>query len=226
MGDRAGQGARARQDAARARALGVRAPRLVLTMFEDVLEHLARRAGHRPHPRRDGGPDDATLGERKGATILREGRSSGLNAACGEERAMRCRARRQRVLFIPADVPLATAAEIGRIVSGASAPGPRSPGHRSGARLVGAPMRSCFRLPMRFRRAFGEDSFARHCRQALERGLEPRKCCGLRGLSRDIDEPSDLAALFEAKRGSSRYAFLHAALRNLETVRETSPRTL
>ena len=195
--------------------------RLVLAMFEDVLEALRQAPAVGPILVVTADPDVATLGERKGATILREGRSSGLNAAIRRGARHACRQGAERALFIPADVPLATAAEIGRIVA--------EPRLRDRDRPVIVPARVgggtnalVLSPPDALAPNFGEGSFARHCRQALERALEPR-ILRLRGLSRDIDEPADLVALVAESRGSSRYAFLHAALRNLEAVRGTSP---
>ena len=77
---------------------------------------------------------------------------------------------------------------------------------------------------MRFRRALARTALPAIAGKPPS-AASKRKSCGLRGLSRDIDEPADLAALVEAKRGSARYAFLHAALRNHEIRRKTSPRT-
>ena len=197
---------------------------LVLTMFEDVLGILRGTQGIDRILVVTADPTIAALGERKGAMILRERHSSGLNAALRRGARHAHREGAKRVLFIPADVPLATPAEIGRIVSGAR-PSERDSAVIVPARLGGGTNALVLSPPDALSPSFGEDSFARHCRQAFGRGLEAQ-VVRLRGLSRDIDEPSDLAALFEAKRGSARYAPLHAALCNHEIRRKTSPRIM
>jgi 2-phospho-L-lactate guanylyltransferase len=189
--------------------------RLVLTMLEDVLDILRRAPciGRTLVVTAD--RDVAGLAMRTGAAVLREGRSSGLNAAIrlGARHARRRGA--TRALFIPADVPLATAAEIGRI---AAAP-PRDLDHpvivpdRDGVgtnALLLSP-------PDALDPSFGEGSFARHCEQAVARGFVPR-VMRLQGLGRDIDEPADLAALLDETLGSPRYAFLHRASRRCKTM--------
>jgi 2-phospho-L-lactate guanylyltransferase len=197
---------------------------LVLTMFEEVLDILRGTQGIGPLLVVTADAKIAALGERKGAMILREGRACGLNAALRRGARHARRQGAKRVLFIPADVPLATPAEIGRIVSA-----PRRGGRDSAiivpARLGGGTNALMLSPPDALSPSFGEQSFARHCRQAAERGLET-KVMRLRGLSRDIDEPADLAVLFEAKRGSPGYALPHAALRDHEIRRKTSPRIM
>lgn len=197
---------------------------LVLTMFEEVVEILRDAGGIGRILVVTADPKIAALGERKGAMILREGRSSGLNAALrrGARRARREGA--SRVLFIPADVPLATPMEIDRIVSGPW-PSEREIAVIVPARLGGGTNALVLSPPDALLPSFGEESFASHCRQAAERGLE-MKVVRLRGLGQDIDEPADLAALIELKRGWARYAFLQAGLRKDGIGYKTSPRIM
>jgi 2-phospho-L-lactate/phosphoenolpyruvate guanylyltransferase len=192
--------------------------RLVLSMFEDVLDILHRVPAIGPILVVTPDPDIAELAQRKGATVLREGRSRGLNAAIRRGARQARRHGAARALFIPADVPLATAAEIGRIVA--------QPRLRDRHRPVIVPARDgggtnalVLSPPDALDPNFGEGSFARHCRQAVERGLDPR-VVRLRGLGQDIDEPADLAALLEGSRESRRYAFLRAAFRTAKTTPE------
>lgn len=195
---------------------------LVTTMFGEVLDVLLGAAGIGPILVVTADPRIAALGERKGALILREARSSGLNSALRRGARHARRAGASRVLFIPADVPLTTPAEIARIVS-SSPPDEGAHALIVPAQLGGGTNALMLSPPDALSPNFGEQSFAAHCRQAAERGLAT-KVVRLGGLGRDIDEPADLAALLEAKARSGRYAFLRAAVHNYEIRRETSGR--
>ncbi|HKX11083.1 MAG TPA: 2-phospho-L-lactate guanylyltransferase [Stellaceae bacterium] len=103
------------------------------------------------------------------------------------------------MLAIPADVPLASAAEIGEIASVATA--------RPAVTLVPAladmgtnaiALTPSDAIPIRF----GKQSFFQHLEAALERGLTPR-ILRLPGIGLDIDRPEDLAA-FMARRSDTR----------------------
>lgn len=213
---------------AKTRLAGVLAPparrQLVLTMFEDVLAILRATPAIGPILVVTADRWVALNGKRDGARILSEGRSAGLNAALhlGARHARREGAK--RVLFIPADVPLATPAEISQIVSGPW------PSEREFAVIVPARKGEgtnalLLSPPEALAPNFGKDSFALHCRQAAKRGLEA-KLLPLRGLGKDIDEPADLGALMAASRGSARYAFLPAALREHASRIKTPPRIM
>ncbi|HLJ18593.1 MAG TPA: 2-phospho-L-lactate guanylyltransferase [Stellaceae bacterium] len=94
------------------------------------------------------------------------------------------------MLAIPADVPLATAAEIAEIAAESSA--------HPAVTLVPAladmgtnaiALTPSDAIPIRF----GQQSFFQHLEAALERGLAPR-ILRLPGIGLDIDRPEDLAA--------------------------------
>jgi 2-phospho-L-lactate/phosphoenolpyruvate guanylyltransferase len=179
--------------------------RLVLTMLEDVLVLLGGTAGitrilvvtpdrevaaaaadHDAGVVNDDGPGDLNMAVRRGLAFA---------SSEGAERA----------LVIPADVPLATNAEILAILASApvgSKPQavivPSEDGEGTNAMLL-AP-------PEAMRPEFGEGSFVRHVAQAVALGLDFR-VLRLPGLGADIDQPHDLARLAAAER----YAFLNAA---------------
>jgi len=121
-------------------------------------------------------------------------------------------------------VPLATPSEISRIVSGPW-PAERALAVIVPARSGGGTNALMLSPPDALAPCFGELSFASHYRQALERGLDPH-VLRLRGLGKDIDEPADLAALLETRRGSARYAFLCAAIREYGIHRKAAPRIM
>src|SRR5690242_4099071 len=94
------------------------------------------------------------------------------------------------MLAVPADVPLATAAEIGAILAEVQT--------RPAVTLVPAladmgtnaiALTPSEAIPIRF----GQQSFFQHLEAALERGIAPR-ILRLPGLGLDIDRPEDLAA--------------------------------
>ncbi|MFI4994158.1 MAG: 2-phospho-L-lactate guanylyltransferase [Hyphomicrobiales bacterium] len=189
---------------------------LVLTMLEDVLDILHGASGVDRILVVTADRHVGDLACRKGATILREERSCGLNAAIslGARHALRHGA--VRALFVPADVPLATTAEIDRILA--------PPGPEDSFRPVIVPASDLdgtnallLAPPDALDPDFGVGSFARHCRQAVARGLEPR-VLRLAGLGTDIDEPKDLARLAERSGGSPRYAFLRKVSRTQESM--------
>ncbi|MBV9113203.1 MAG: 2-phospho-L-lactate guanylyltransferase [Hyphomicrobiales bacterium] len=187
---------------------------LVLTMFEDVLATLRGTPGIGPILVVTADRWVAAIGERHGARIVVEGQPFGLNAALGQGARSAMREGARRILFIPADVPLAKPAEISLL---ASEPGDRE---RRVAVIVPAEIGGgtnalLLSPPDALAPNFGEDSFALHCQQAFRRGLVP-KVLRFNGLGRDIDEPTDVDALMQESSESTRYTFLQPALRDHE----------
>jgi 2-phospho-L-lactate guanylyltransferase len=182
--------------------------RLVLTMLEDVLALLgdvgpiARTLVVTPDA------DVAAVATGHGAVVVDEEGPSDLNSAVRRGLAYARRRGAERALVIPADVPLATRAEVRSVL--ASAPTgparqvvivPSEAGEGTNALLL---------TPTDvFEPAFGEGSFVRHVAQAVALGLDFR-VLRLPGLGADIDQPRHLARLAAAMRGSDRYAFLDA----------------
>lgn len=179
---------------------------LMLVMLEDVLatlQHVERL-----------GPvlvvtPDAEVAERAvnaGARVLREASSQGHSdaAIAGFSHAQSHGA--SRVLTLPADAPLVTAAELCSLIEGAAAKAgphltlvPSHDGDGTNGFLVSP--------PDLMQPSFGPGSFARHLAHAAARKIECR-VHQLPGLALDIDEPGDLTRLIAQKRGDQRYGFL------------------
>jgi 2-phospho-L-lactate/phosphoenolpyruvate guanylyltransferase len=179
--------------------------RLVLTMLEDVLAllsgipNVARILVVTPDP------DVAATATNHGAGVVSEDGQSDLNAAVRRGLAYASHEGAARALVVPADVPLATNAEILSILASAPAGSkphvviaPSEDGEGTNAMLL-AP-------PEAMRPEFGEGSFVRHVAQAVALGLDFR-VLRLPGLGADIDQPRDLTRLA----ATERYAFLNAA---------------
>ena len=134
------------------------------------------------------------------ADLRHEGPSAAIMLAAKELAA----ARVAGILAIPADVPLASAAEIGEIASVATA--------RPAVTLVPAladmgtnaiALTPSDAIPIRF----GKQSFFQHLEAALERGITPR-ILRLPGIGLDIDRPEDLAAFLARCSKTRSHAFL------------------
>jgi 2-phospho-L-lactate guanylyltransferase len=115
---------------------------------------------------------------------------------------------------MPADVPLATAREIGEIAAcDVAEPGatiiPSRDGNGTNALFLSP--------PGALDPSFGVGSFARHCKQAATRGIELR-VMRLCGVGVDIDEAADLPYLFRGDPSSRRYGFLNSTLRDAGLV--------
>jgi len=163
---------------------------LSLTMLLDVLTALrrTRRFAEVVLVTRD--VDGARLGRTKGARILSEGPSRGLNRAVRKGIGLAEREGAVQVLIIPADVPLVTPMDLERILrAGREKEVVVVPSYDEGgtnALLLSPPAI----MPV----AYGRDSFKRHCRVARNRDLRVR-VVRLRSLQLDIDTPSDLRRL-------------------------------
>jgi 2-phospho-L-lactate guanylyltransferase len=192
--------------------------RLVLTMLEDVLALLADLAGIARVLVVTPDPDVAAAATRHGAGVITEDSHGDLNAAVRRGLAQAQTQGAERALVIPADVPLATHAEIRSILDTAPA-GPKphvvivpsEDGDGTNALLL-AP-------PEALRPEFGEGSFVRHVAQAVALGLDFR-VLRLPGLAADIDQPRDLARLAAIER----YAFLGAVAKSQSGDRAQYPR--
>jgi 2-phospho-L-lactate guanylyltransferase len=134
------------------------------------------------------------LAEKYGADVLWEAANLGVNAAVAAgARALAAR-EDSAMLFVPGDVPLVTAPEIGRILDGTDAgPAvsivPARAGGGTNALYCAPPEAIEFR--------FGEDSFQRHLSAARAHGLAPR-VIDSPALGLDIDKPADIRALLRA----------------------------
>ena len=139
---------------------------------------------------------------------MQEGSCLGLNAALSLGAAEASRQGAARVLFIPADLPFATAAEIGEVTEAPRLSQPHAvivpdrEGAGTNALLLSPPDILGPR--------FGPRSFDRHCEAAHAQGVRVR-VLRPEGLGVDIDEPVDLALLARRARELPRYRFLDEA---------------
>ena len=178
--------------------------RLVLTMLEDVLAALA-------------GVDSidcvvvvtpdarvAALAQTHGATVVPEPGAEELNAAVGSGIAYACSRGVGQALVLPADVPLATPDELRSLI--------QSRGGQPGVTLApshdGNGTNGLFLAPPNaIEPCYGPGSYLQHMSQAMARRVDVN-VVHLEGLSRDIDNPSDLALLLAHPHAAERYAFL------------------
>ena len=163
---------------------------LALAMLEDVLGAAAATPGLAGIVVVTVDPAAGRLARRFGARLVVDGARDGhTGAVAAAARLLRAEGR-AGMLTLPGDIPLATAAEIGSLLS-AHRPAPSftiAPSHDEGgsnAVLVSPPDA----VPLRF----GVDSFFPHLRAAAARGIRPT-VLRLPGIALDIDNPQDLAA--------------------------------
>lgn len=160
---------------------------LSLAMLSDVLDALRRtkKVGRVVLVTRD--INAARLGTAKGARVLSEGRSHGLNPALRTGIRFAEREGAQRVLIVPADVPLAKPKDLNRMLRA---------GRETSVLIVpsydgGGTNALLLRPPDIMRVSYGRNSFRRHCRLARKKGLRAR-ILKARSLQLDVDTPHDL----------------------------------
>jgi 2-phospho-L-lactate guanylyltransferase len=114
------------------------------------------------------------------------------------------------VLALPADIPMATAAEIASVARCAAAAASRPPGRAltlvpsrdgDGSNAVGVSPPSALAF------SFGPDSRRRHVAAAVRTGLDVHEL-NLPGIGLDIDGPDDLAALLRLRGPGSTHVLL------------------
>jgi 2-phospho-L-lactate guanylyltransferase len=162
---------------------------LALAMLEDVLAALAQARGLTGIMVVTIDKTAQRLARRYGATISTHACRDGHTAAVmGAARSLARRG--EAMLTIPGDVPLATAAEIERVIDT----------HQSGSRFVIVPARdelgsnAILAAPAdAVLLRFGENSFFPHLDAARRCGIAP-VVLSLPGIGLDIDTPNDLAA--------------------------------
>jgi 2-phospho-L-lactate guanylyltransferase len=162
---------------------------LALAMLEDVLEALAGAHGLAGIIVVTVDPVARELAARYGAKISADHATEGHTAAVMGA-ARRLATRGEAMMTIPGDVPLATSAEIERVIAA----------YNQGHRFIIVPARDemgsntilaapADAVPLRF----GEDSYFPHLDAARACGIELASI-PLSGIGLDIDTPEDLAA--------------------------------
>ncbi|MDX2202946.1 MAG: 2-phospho-L-lactate guanylyltransferase [Hyphomicrobiaceae bacterium] len=176
--------------------------RLVLQMLADVIAALkgAPRISRVLVVTAD--QDVAAYAMTRGAEVLAEPSASGLNAGVTRGLEAAQAAGHAAALVLPADLPLATAADIAQLVGlalGSRTPQlamvPAADGDGTNALLISP--------PLALAPAFGPGSFLAHLAQALARKIDVR-VVHLASLAHDMDRPGDLGHL----KGLDRYSFL------------------
>ena len=164
---------------------------LALAMLEDVLAALAEVAGLAGRLLVTTDPAATRLAARYDAQCMAEGADDGHTGAVAAAARHLARKGCASMLTLPGDIPLVTAAEIGRVIA-AHRPAPSFtivPSHDergSNAILLSPPDAVTLR--------FGEDSFFPHLAAAEARSIAP-SIVHLPGIAFDIDNPADLAHL-------------------------------
>jgi 2-phospho-L-lactate guanylyltransferase len=160
---------------------------LSLAMLCDVLDALrqTKEVGRVVLVTRD--INAARLGTAKGARVLSEGRSHGLNPALRTGIRFAEREGAEQVLIIPADVPLAKPEDLRRTLRA---------GRKTSVLIVpsydgGGTNALLLRPPSVIPVSYGRNSYQRHCRFSREKGLRAR-ILKPRSLQLDVDTPFDL----------------------------------
>jgi 2-phospho-L-lactate guanylyltransferase len=162
---------------------------LALAMLEDVLAALAEAAGLAGRLLVTTDTAALALAGRYSFLAMAEGAADGHTGAVTAAARRLVAEGRAGMLTVPGDIPLVTAAEIGRLLA-AHRPAPSftiAPSHDekgSNAILMSPPDA----VPLRF----GDDSFFPHLAAARGRGIAPT-VLHLPGIALDIDNPADLA---------------------------------
>jgi 2-phospho-L-lactate guanylyltransferase len=184
--------------------------RLMLAMLRDVLATLSQVEALGPVLVVTPDAEVAELAVRRGVGVLREARTQGHSAAAVAGFAYAAAHGAKRALTLPADAPLLTPAELGRLIDATDT--------EAGARVALVPSHDgdgtnavLAAPPDVFPPRFGPGSFARHCAAAKAMGLACR-VVELTGLGMDVDEPRDLQALLALKGDDPNYAFLREPL--------------
>jgi 2-phospho-L-lactate guanylyltransferase len=206
--------------AAKQRLAPVLAPHLrqalALAMLEDVLAALAEIQGIDGRLLVTTDPAALVLAARYDCASMGEGAGDGHSGAVAAAAQRLAREGRGSMLALPGDIPLVTAAEIGRVIA-AHRPAPSFtivPSHDergSNAILMSPPAAVTLR--------FGENSFFPHLAAAEARGIAPT-VLHLPGIALDIDNPLDLAH-FARLRSRTRAGRLLAESASLRVAAET-----
>ncbi len=195
-------------DAAKQRLVDVLSPaerRLLLrAMLEDVLatlSHVATLDGVAVVSR---DPVAASLARSYGALLMMEAENRGQSAAVSMAAVRLAAEGVDGMITVPADVPLATPAEIGEVlaVHGPALALTIVPARdENGSNCVACSPTDC--IPFRF----GDGSFSAHLEEARCQGITPR-VLHLPGLGLDVDTPADLGVLLDRPGDTRTHAYL------------------
>ena len=184
---------------------------LFRAMVEDVLEALSRVHGLAGICVFTRDSEAIALAKRYGARLVMEGESLGQTAAVTAAASVLAVDGVADVVCVPGDVPLATAAEIERVLARHRA----APDIRPRVTIVpardglGSNCMVCSppdALPFQF----GDDSFVRHLAAARRAGVVVRTMEAA-GLGLDVDTPDDLAVLLQRAGTTRAQAYLKAS---------------
>jgi 2-phospho-L-lactate guanylyltransferase len=171
---------------------------LALAMLEDVLAAVAKVQGLAGRLLVTADTEALVLAARYDCAVMREGADAGHTGAVAAAARRLTREGHNAMLTLPGDIPLVTAAEIGRLIADHH-PAPSftiAPSHDergSNAVLMSPPDA----VPL----VFGENSFFPHLAAAEERGIAPT-VLHLPGIAMDIDNPGDLAHFARLRSGT------------------------
>jgi 2-phospho-L-lactate guanylyltransferase len=176
---------------------------LCLAMLSDVLDALRGTKGIRRILVVTRDINAARLGAGKGARVLSEGRTRGLNPAVRRGIRFAEREGADQVLIVPADVPLAKSSNFRRILR---------MGRKAKALIVpsydlGGTNALLLRPPHIMPVSYGGDSFRRHCRLARKRNLRIW-IVRFQSLGLDADTPLDLVRIRSASGNTRSQCFL------------------
>ena len=177
---------------------------LFRAMLEDVLAMLTTVRGLDGTVVVTCDPAALALAERYGMRVLREAANRGQSAAVAAASTRLAREGADGIVTVPGDAPLATAAEIERVLAAhRRAPAMTIvPSHdRRGSNCIAVSPADLIGFH------FGHDSFEPHLAEARAAGIVP-KVLDLPGLGLDIDTPADLRALLRSRRATRAHALL------------------
>lgn len=195
---------------AKQRLAGVLGPEqrraLSRSMLDDVLTAIGQAHGLAGLLVVSSDPEARLQAARHGARLL-DDPGQGLNAALDHAAATLAGEGAEGILILPADSPLANAAEIEAVLAAWTSGScvvlaSDRRGDGTNAFLCAPPDLISFR--------YGPGSFAAHRQAARAAGIEPR-VLDLAGLAFDIDTPEDLAAFTASERPNAAYRVLLGA---------------
>ena len=164
--------------------------RLSKAMLTDVLRALKRVRRIRVITVVSADESVGRIARLAGTHFLREGKRRGLNNAVRLAIRDAVRRKASAALILPADIPLVTADEVRNFLRQSNG----YPVALTPSRDRGGTNALLLRPPRIVAPSFGKNSFRRHMAIVRGKGLSPRVVT-IRGISLDVDEPTDLAHL-------------------------------